>query len=99
MTGIIHISLGGPVHQISVGGKIITFEMHPYCGPAALKKNGDPLTNQPPRFLAAASLWCQQGKRIESDLCVYDIPGEPITQHIGGRHYRVIGHTPSRRGS
>jgi hypothetical protein len=99
MEGLIHISLGGPVQKISVRGKIYTFEWHPYCGPIALKRNGDEARSQPVHFLEAASLWHQQGKRIENDLCVYDVPGEPISQHIVGRQYKIVGHHPDKRGS
>lgn len=92
--------IGGPTLKISVNGKIISFEDHSYCGPSALsKRTGDPLRHQPPGFLNAATLWCQQGKRVENGLCVWDHEPEPITKHMGGKHYKVIGWTEPRRGS
>ena len=98
MEGIIHISVGGPVQKISVKGKIFTFEFHPYCGPIALKKNGDALKDQPNEFLEAASLWIQQGRKIENGLCVYYHEPVPITQKIGGRSYRIVGYQEPQRG-
>lgn len=100
MHGVIHISLGGPDRKISVGGKILTFEDHPYCGPVLLKRNGDPARHQPNDFLEAASLWCQQGRRLdENGIAIWDTESKPITQHMGGRHHKVIGHTKPTRGS
>lgn len=98
---LVHISMGGPDRQISVGGKIYTFEDHPFCGPTLLNKGGDPidLKDHPQDFLEAASLWVQQGRRTENGLCVWYHPAEPIVEHIGGRHYRYVGETEPRPGS
>lgn len=62
---------GGPIRKISVGGKLYEFEMHPYCGPTLLNKQGDPidLAKHPAAFLHATSLWAQQGQRVENGLC------------------------------
>ena len=97
----IHLSTGGPIRTISVNGELIKFEMHPYCGPVLIAKNGDPLEDQKPKhfFWQAVSYWAQQGQRIENQECIWDYPSEPITEHLGGRHYRVIGKTEPRRGS
>jgi len=92
------LSLGGEDYRISVGGQVVTFELHPYCGPTLLDHKGDPADDQPLEFLKAASLWIQQGKRMEDGLCRWDHPSEPITEHLGGRHYLVIGYTMPRRG-
>ncbi len=97
----VHISYGGPTHKISVGGIIHTFEMHPYCGPVLLKKNGDPAAVQPVKFLEAASLWAQQGKRIEDWLCRWDRPGEPIIEkrkYKGRMRNFLVGHKPPTKG-
>lgn len=96
---IIHMMKGGPTHRISVGGKIIEFEMHRYCGPVALGKKGQPLKKQDSAFLEAASRWCQQGKRIEDGLCRWDHEPEPITIHMGGRKYLTVGWKPPVKGS
>ncbi len=98
---IIHISMGGPMRKISVGGRIIEFEMHPYCGPNILhKRTGEPLANQPMDFLHAASLWHQQGQRIdENGLCVWFHDPEDILEHKGGRHYLIVGQKPAKEGN
>lgn len=94
-----HILLGGPMRKIQVDGKIYAFEMHPYCGPTVLDKHGSPLAKQPPRFLYAASLWTQQGQRIEDGLCRWDHEPKLIAKHLGGRHWQVIGEEPAVRGA
>jgi hypothetical protein len=98
---IIHISHAGPERRISVNGKVIQFEMHRYCGPVLIGRNGDPLNNQKPKhpFWHAVSMWAQQGERIEDGLCVWDHPPEDIAERIGGRHYKLVGQTEPRRGS
>lgn len=83
---------------IQVNGKRIEFEMHPYCGPTILKRNGEPLKHQPIDFLEAASLWAQQGQKVVDGLCVWHHEPKPILKHLGGRHYQVIGEHPAERG-
>lgn len=92
------VLVGGPVQKISVNGKIYTFEWHPYCGPTALKRNGDPLAKQPTEFLEAATFWNKQGREMENGLCVWyrEFEPEPITEHIGGRHWKLIGYKPAK---
>jgi hypothetical protein len=70
---IFFIDCGGPMRKIEVGGKIIEFEMHHFCGPNILnKQTGSPLANQPLDFLRAVSLWCQQGRKIdERGICIW----------------------------
>lgn len=92
------LDAGGPMFRISVDKKIIPFEMHPYCGPNILKRNGEPLKNQPPRFLKAASLWAKQGQRVEGGLCVWDHNPEEILQHVGGPNWKIVGYKPARKG-
>ena len=84
--------------RISVEGKVYLFEMHRWVGPVALRRDGEPAKLQPEAFLRAASLWAQQGKRVEDGLCRWDWPKEPILKHLGGRNYRVVGYTEARRG-
>lgn len=95
---IVCILAGGPLLNISVGGRIIEFEMHPYSGPHILDRNGNPLKHQPADFLKAASLWAQQGQRMEDGLCRWDHEREPIAEHLGGRHWKVTGYEDARRG-
>lgn len=42
------LSLGGTDHTIvDEAGGSWTFEMHPYCGPMVLRKDGEPKARQP----------------------------------------------------
>ncbi len=84
--------------KISVGGKIIRFEMHPYSGPNILNYRDEPCKNQPDDFLKAASLWLQQGKRMEGGLCRWDHEPEMILEHIRGQHYKFLGQKPPVKG-
>lgn len=97
---IIHISHGGSMRKISVDGKIYEFEMHPYCGPCLLNKKGNPidLRKTPIKFLEAVSLWVQQGQLIEDDLCRWGREPEEILEHLGGKHYRIVGYKEPVRG-
>lgn len=97
--GVVHILNGGPMRKISVGGKIIEFEMHPYCGPNILKRNGEPIKHQPMEFLKAASLWAQQGQKIEDGLCVWYHQPKKILKHLGGKHWEILGYEPAVKGS
>lgn len=86
---IIHLSLGGPTYRISVRGKLIPFEMHPYCGPA--------LERIPRGFWDAIELWQKGGSKLEGDICV--VPSKCIgcngtgylLRHLGGRSCEVVG--------
>lgn len=97
---VIYINVGGPMRKISVNGKIYDFEMHPYCGPTLLDKNEVPvdLNKHPKEFLEAASLWAQQGQRIEDGLCRWDLEPKAILKHAGGRHWRIVGYEPTEKG-
>ena len=95
---IANISLGGPEYDIQVNGKRYHFEMHPYCGPHVLNRNGEPAAHQPQEFLHAASLWAQQDQRVENGLCRWDHEPELILVHLGGRHYEAKGYRPAKRG-
>lgn len=98
MMDVVCLLVGGPEFDIQADGKRYHFEWHPYCGPIALKRNGDAAKKQPMEFLEAASLWAKQGKRVENGLCVWDREPEPILQHLGGRNYKIIGYQPARKG-
>lgn len=96
--GLIHIMVGGPEFDIQVQGKVYHFEMHRYCGPVWLNKRGDPYAYQPRKFLHAASLWAQQGQKVENGLCVWHHEPEMITRHMYGRNYEFLGYKPAVRG-
>ena len=97
--GMVLVMAGGPMRRISVNGRIIEFEMHPYSGPAILKRNGEPLKKQPMDFLHAASLWAQQGEKIdENGLCVWYHEPKEILRHLGGRHWLIVGYEELIRG-
>jgi hypothetical protein len=90
--------LGGPIHHITVRGKDVLFEVHPYCGPHPIhKRTLDPLDNIPPGFWDAIQLWIDGGKKLDGDKCV--VPSKCskcessgfITRHLGGKHYEVVG--------
>lgn len=90
---------GGPMFDISVGGKIYHFEMNQFAGPNVLNRRGEPLKHQPMEFLKAASLWCQQGHRVEKGLCVWEYQPEPIVKHLGGQNWEITGWGPAVRGA
>lgn len=92
---LIHISLAGPTRHITDSkGKRWTFEMHHYCGPIALNKSGDPMERQPGErspFWHAVTRWAQGGHRLNGIECIWEEEPKPILEHIGGKHYRVVG--------
>lgn len=73
---IIHISYAGPFQKIiDSTGKEWFFEMHSYCGPVVLKKDGDPRLNQPngkSEFWKVTTLWVQQGKKVKDGYCQFE---------------------------
>jgi hypothetical protein len=67
------IDCGGPIQTIEVNGTRYLFEMHQYCGPVAIKPNGDARKSQPMEFLEAASLWARQGQKVDKNgLCIWE---------------------------
>lgn len=97
MRAILNIGTEGE-YDIQVDGKRYHFEWHRVCGPIWLTSRGEPRAKQPEAFLKAASLWAQQGKRVEDGLCRWDHKPEIITEHIAGRHYRFVGYTQPVKG-
>ena len=93
---LIHIFHGGPTRRIKdADGKVWSFEMHPYCGPAATNQRGDPMGTQPgPRspFWAAVTQWAQQGGVVDaSGLCQWTPEPQPELVHLGGRNFAAAG--------
>jgi hypothetical protein len=93
---LIHISVAGPNRVIiDANGRRWKFEMHPQCGPAMLDARGEIADKQPgPRspFWHAVTRWAQGGKRLNAaGECVWEEEPKPILQHMGGKHYRVVG--------
>lgn len=90
---VVCILEGGPMRKIRVDGEVFDFEMHPFCGPTLLNKWGDPkpVDKHPRNFLEAASLWAQQGQRMENGWCLWRKDPTPIRHLLGGRHYLMIG--------
>ena len=92
---LIHISWAGPTRAITdAKGKRWTFEMHHYCGPIVLNKRGDPMERQPGErspFWYAVTRWAQGGHRLNGIECVWEEEPKPVLEHIGGKHYRVVG--------
>ncbi len=77
--------------EIEVGGEVITFEWSNQFGPMPLTKRGYErrLRHSHP-FWRAVSLWAIQGKRKDGVRAIWHEPKRPVTEHIGGRNYRVI---------
>lgn len=61
-----------PIFEMLLNGKVISFEWHPFCGPASLTKTGNPRVHQSDAFLEAATLWNWQGRQMKDGLCVWD---------------------------
>lgn len=99
MISTMHIDVGGPDFVIQVNGMRHTFEMHPIFGPHRLNKDGSISACQPQDFLEAASLWDQQGQKVEDCLCVWFHKPKEILRHLGGRNYEITGYEPAIRGS
>ncbi len=90
-----HIDVGH-TFCIVVCGKNWYFELSYAQALCVSDKNGnekkDPPLNHP--FWKAVELWEQQGRKIVDGKCVYDPDLEriPITKHIGGNHYQIVGY-------
>jgi hypothetical protein len=63
-----HISMGNETVILrDADGRQWLMEWHHYFGPSAVKKNGDPMKNQPgehSRFWVIAKLWHDQGCKV-----------------------------------
>lgn len=74
-------TFGGKTYRIYVLGRWYTFEDNPRIGPWPIS-GGEPWKRPHKKFLAAVSLWAQQGKRtkntfIKGELqAIYDMPSE-----------------------
>lgn len=87
------ILFAGPEYFIEVGGHEYRFELHEYCGPIILNKNGDPAKGQPGErspFWKAFEAWSKQGYRVNGKCAVWEPIPEPRVEHIVGRHYRMV---------
>lgn len=72
---IIHISVGGPTHEIKVSGKTYCFEMHRYCGPMMTDMKGNALKHEPLHVLEAIGHWDRQGRRLDANgRCIWEKP-------------------------
>ena len=97
--GRVFLEHGGPTRKIKVGGKVFTFEMHPYCGPMLLRRDVEPAAYNPPKFLEAVSLWAQQGEKIDADgFCIWYHAPKEILKHLGGRHWKLVGYEEPVKG-
>lgn len=85
-----HISFGGDLLLIPVGGKEVLFEMHRYFGPHPVsKKTWSPLGRIPNGFWDAYERWSIGGKLVEGDCCIVS---EWCHKCKGnGREIRMIG--------
>jgi hypothetical protein len=82
---------GGPFYTIDVDGKNIPFEMHPYCGPMPIDKNGSGITLGPRhKFWKAVTWWDREGRKVDADgKAIWYEPPSILEDsvHLGGRHY------------
>lgn len=78
---------------VLTGGPTLTidgtrFEMHPYCGPVVVNKDGSPKARQPGArsdFWRHIEWWIEGGRRVDGNgCCVYEEPVEP-------EYVRVLG--------
>ena len=92
------LDAGERMFKISVDATVYEFELNRFAGPNVVDRDGRPWEEQPPGFLKAASLWLQQGRRMEDNLCRWDHEPEPILKHLGGKRYLILGYHPPRRG-
>lgn len=101
--GTANLLVGGPDRMIKdESGDIIKFEEHPYCGPVALNKKGDPLENQPggkASFWRVHHWWVDQGKKIDAEgFCVWEKPKPTHKKvHMGGRHWMLVAIDESKK--
>lgn len=80
------LTVGGPEYVIDVNGKDLRFEMHGYCGPVLLDRNGYPKNIGPKHpFWRAIELWSRQGMKIENGRAVYGPPPTSKFVKIGPR--------------
>ncbi len=71
----VFIDCGGPTHQIRVGKKTWTFEMHQALGPMLCDAKGNGLKREPIHVLQAITHWAQQGERKDANgYCAYETP-------------------------
>jgi hypothetical protein len=95
------VCYGGDTLRINCGNGVYQhFEDHPYCGPMPVHKvTGEPLKGGPgPRhpFWKAVECWYKQGKRTTDDgRCIWHHEPKPITKHLGGNKYEVVGYEPT----
>lgn len=93
------VLIGSPTERISVDGKIYFFELLHSGGCAFLTQSGRELENVKVKAYDAVFYWDQQGKRRDSEgLCIWDYPATEILEHLGGRHYKVVGSETPVRG-
>ncbi len=78
------LSVADGDYQIDVGGRVIPFEFSDRFGPIPLNKNGEISARRPTnKFLNAATLWVEQGKRVGEDgLCIWEEPPDWKEDHI-----------------
>lgn len=88
------VTIGGPILIMPVGrGRLVRFEMHHYCGPCPVTKNGSEMKSVPQGFWDAVDRWCAGGKLMHGETCVappwcIQCRGEGNElESLGGRHH------------
>jgi hypothetical protein len=83
--------LGGSEYVINVSGQTYRFEMHRYCGPMPVYKNGNERPLAPRhKFWTAVTFWNQQGQRVENGHAIWSEPREENRM----RHPREVKQCP-----
>lgn len=63
-----HICPASPEYQLTVRGRVIRFEMHPFCGPMPCDKNGKGIHLVPSHpFWAAVTEWDRERTRAAQE--------------------------------
>lgn len=65
---LIHVSFGGPTLRINVGGRVVLFEEHRYCGPLPVDAQGNGRSLGPRHsFWRSVTDWYRLGKPLNPD--------------------------------
>lgn len=90
------LTLAPPERKIIVGGNVIRFEDHSYCGPMPCYANGRArYLRGRHKFWHAVSCWYQQGKKIDANgFCEWSEPPDDLAGFeevpMGGRHFKLV---------
>lgn len=90
------LTLAPPMLKIIVGGNVIRFEDHSYCGPMPCRADGRVRDlHGRHKFWHAVSCWYQQGKKIDANgFCEWAEPPDEFEGYdhvpMGGRNFKLV---------